>query len=187
MLHSVINNEHECIITNWKQLPRSGENANMPLQRTLVGNVDVTYRSHMSLDPGVSGDVVKVTNHEALSAGFTPISRPFLVYQIYVRIQYIFRGKRERTRRTRKSPVIMLRLDVMPQVAPPIEQCPTLYTRVSMTLIFVATSFAVWIANTRTNISRDRRTFLALINICPPGCTVSSNVCFFKYKLLNYN
>ena len=96
----------------------------MPLQRTLVGKVDVTYRSHMSLDPGVSGDMVKVTitNHEALSTGFTPISRPFLVYQIHVRIQSIFRGKRERTLRTRTSPVIMLRLDVMPQVAPPIEQ-----------------------------------------------------------------
>ena len=64
----------------------------MPLQRTLVGKVDVTYRSHMSLDPGVSGDMVKVTrtNHEALSTGFTPISRPFLVYQIHVRIQSIF-------------------------------------------------------------------------------------------------
>ena len=115
----------------------------MPLQRTFVGKVDVTYRTHMSLDPGVSGDMVKVTrtNHEALSARFTPISRQFLVYQIHVRIQSIFRGIHERTLRTRKSSVVMLRLDVTPQVVSCVELGPTLNTRVCKMLMPAGTSF----------------------------------------------
>ena len=117
----------------------------------------------MSPDPGVSGDMVKVsrTIHDTLSAGITPISRQFLMYQIHVLIQSIFRGVRARTLRTRKPPVIMLRVDVTPQVASSIELGPTLCTRVFTTL----GSFEVWIANTRKNISRGRRRVLPLITI----------------------
>ena len=140
---------------------------NVPLQRTLVGKVHVTYRTSMSLYTGVSGDMVKVTrtNHQAFPAGFTPVSRQILMYHIDVPNQCPFRGIRARTLRTRKSPVVMLRLDVTPQVAPPIELGPTLYTRVFTTFISVATSFEVWITNTRRNISRGRRKVLALITI----------------------
>ena len=33
---------------------------NVPVQRILLSKVHVTYRTRMSLDPGVSGDMVKV-------------------------------------------------------------------------------------------------------------------------------
>ena len=111
--------------------------------------------------------MVKVTRtiHQALSAGITLVSRQFLVYQIHVLIQSIFRGIRAHTLRTRKSPVIMLRLDVTPQVASCIELAPTLSTRVFTTLVPVGTSAEVWIANARRNVSRGRRKVLALITI----------------------
>ena len=140
---------------------------NVPVQRTLLSKVHVTYRTRMSLDPGVSGDMVKVTSkiRDTLSACFTLVSRQFLVYQINVPIQSTFRCIRARTLWTIKShaTTIMIRVHVKPQVVPLIELRPTLYTRVFATLISVATSFGVWIANTRRNISRGRRKVLALI------------------------
>ena len=115
------------------------------LQRTLVGKAHVAYRAHVPLDPGVSSDMVKVTrtNHQTFSAGVTPIPRHFLMYQMHVLIQPIFRGIRTRTLRTRESPVIMLRLDVTPQVASCIELGPTLCTRVFTALVPVGTYFEV--------------------------------------------
>ena len=128
---------------------------NVVLQGTLVGKVQLAYRAHMSLDSGVSGDMVKVTrtNHQTFSAGVTPKSRHFLMYQMDVIIQSMFRGIRARTLRTRKSPVIMFRLHVTPQVTSPVELGPTLSTRVFT------------IANMGMNISRGRRKVLALITI----------------------
>ena len=128
---------------------------NVVLQGTLVGKVQVAYRAHMSLDSGVSGDMVMVTrtNHQTFSAGVTPKSRHFLMYQKDVLIQSMFRGIRTRTLRTRKSPAIMFRLHVMPQVTSPVEFGPTLSTRVFT------------ISDKGMNISRGRRKVLALITI----------------------
>ena len=145
---------------------------NVVFHRTLVGKEHVTYLTHVSLDPGVSGDMVKVSStiHQALSAGITPVSRQFLVYQIHVPIQSTSRDIRARTLRTIKSPAIttVLHLDVTPQVASPIELGPTLSTRVCTALMFVATSFEVW-------ISRGRSKVLALITIVSMSSPVADS------------